>query len=378
MSFLINLKLYLLSHGIVIDPQAEVAWQERFDGPMTLNEYASTSGICVYTAEGVYMNVPFIEAFARNSEARFIFDHASDSFAIEYCGVTTPVAVVPVPGYHKQTYRDGDRDLPYTNLGVTHTDRCRISPIEGCAWVCTFCDLPFDFKYRMKPPDELVNVLAIAKNDKFAPARHVLISGGTPKPEDEGWIDQVYALVARESSMPVDVMMPPRKDFGYPAWLRSVGVNMVSINLEIYDWERARRITPNKTRMFGREHYLAYIEEAVKAFGVGFVQSLIVFGETIETTSSTLKGVEELAKRGCLPVLSPFRPDPKTPLGNKPPASIEEMRRVYFEALEICEKSGTGVKPGPRCIPCQHNTVAFPDGSDFYVPLAGDLTTRMV
>lgn len=378
MSFLIDLKLYLLCRGIVIDQQAEVIWKEQFDGPMTLNEYASTSGICVYTAEGVYMNVPFIEDFARFSRARFIFDSSKDTFAIDYHGVTTPVCVVPVPAYHKQMYQDGEKSLPYTNLGVTHTDRCRISPIEGCAWVCTFCDLPFDFKYRMKPPAELVNVLQIAKDDKLAPARHVLISGGTPRPGDEAWIDQVYARVAKESPLPVDVMMPPRKDIGYPAWLRSVGVNMVSINLEINDWQRARRITPNKTRLFGREYYLDYIEEAVKAFGVGFVQSLMVFGETIESTTSTLQGVEELAKRGCLPVLSPFRPDPKTPLGDKEPASFDQMRRVYFEALEICERSGTGVKPGPRCIPCQHNTVAFPDGSDFYVPLTGDLTTRLV
>jgi len=192
------------------------------------------------------------------------------------------------------------------------------------------------------------------------------------------WIDDVYARVASESPMPVDVMMPPRKDMRYPAWLRSIGVNMVSINLEVYDWSRARQITPNKARKFSRDFYFNYIEQAVKAFGVGFVQSLMVFGGAIEEAASTLSGIEELARRGCIPVLSPFRPDPKTPLGKKPPASFDEMRRVYFEALEICERSGTGVKPGPRCIPCQHNTVAFPDGSPFYVPLTGDLTTRLI
>lgn len=375
MSFLIDLKLYLLAHGIVIDPHAEAVWRDMFDGPMTLNEYASTSGICVYTDGGVYMNVPFIEAFAHSSEARFVF--VDGTFAIECAGITTPVSVVPVPSYHKQTYRDGERDVPYTNLGVTHTDRIRISPIEGCGWVCTFCDLPYDFKYRKKPPSELVAVLDIAKRDRLAPARHVLVSGGTPKPEDEAWIDEVYARVARASSMPVDVMMPPRADLGYPAKLRAAGINMMSINLEVYDQARARKITPNKLRRFGRDYYFDYIAEAVRVFGVGFVQSLIVFGTAIEDTAATLAGVEALAKRGCMPVLSPFRPDPKTPLGQQPPASFDEMRRVYYESLEICAESGTGVKLGPRCIPCQHNTVAFPDGSSFYVPLEGDLTARV-
>jgi branched-subunit amino acid ABC-type transport system permease component len=45
----------------------------------------------------------------------------------------------------------------------------------------------------------------------------------------------------------------------------------------------------------------------------------------------------------------------------------------YGAYLEIRSRSHTGVKPGPRCVPCQHNTVAFLKGSDFYVPLGADL-----
>jgi hypothetical protein len=52
------------------------------------------------------------------------------------------------------------------------------------------------------------------------------------------------------------------------------------------------------------------------------------------------------------------------------------MKRLWDGTLEICAKAGASIKPGPRCIPCQHNTVTFPDGTDFYVPLGTDLTTR--
>jgi hypothetical protein len=153
---------------------------------------------------------------------------------------------------------------------------------------------------------------------------------------------------------------------------------MLSVNLEISDPQRARRITPNKARLFGRETYLNYVEAAVEAFGVGQVQSLMVFGESIESIDSTLEGVRDLAARGCVPVLSPFRPDASTPLGRSgaAPPTIAEMRRIWHAASEICSAAGTGVKPGPRCVPCQHNTVTFSDGSDFYVPLGGDLTIR--
>jgi len=367
-----ELKLYLLAHGVRIDPAAEASWLDQFGGPLTLNEYASTSGVALYTHDGIWINAPFIEAFTEQTEARLICE--GGKFALTRGSLVVPVNVVPVPAYHQETYEDGERRLPYTNLGVTHTDRCRISPIEGCAWVCTFCDLPYDFRYRKKPREEMLRVVQKAKSDRLAPARHVLVSGGTPKPADEPWIDEIYEFIAQNAAMPVDVMMPARKDMGYPARLKAAGVNMMSINVEIFDKDRARRITPHKARLLGVDHFIDYIGEAVKVFGVGFIQSLMVFGSAIESMESTLAGVRAIAERGGMPVLSPFRPDPATPLGNQPPASLEEMKRVYGESLEICERTGTGVKLGPRCIPCHHNTVTFPDGSDFYVPLDGDLT----
>lgn len=364
-----HLKLYALSHGIRITPQAEAAWLARYGGPMTLAEYASTSGVCLYSAGDVYMNAPYQEPFAKASAATLEFD---DGFHLTLASIAVPVSVIPVPAYHARTYIDKGLEYRYTNLGVTHTDRCRISPVEGCAWKCTFCDLPYEQRYRLKPQEELLEVVRIAATDVLAPARHVLISGGTPRRRDEEWIDGIYAYVAAESPIPVDVMMPARHDMDYPRWLRDAGVNMLSINLEISDHDRALEITPNKAKS-GRQHYLDYIEAAVDAFGPGFVQSLMVFGQAIEPVESTLEGVRDLVARGCIPVLSPFRPEGNTPLGTQPPASYDEMLHVYEATLEICERLGTGMKPGPRCVPCHHNTIAFPDGSDFYIPLGADL-----
>jgi hypothetical protein len=114
----------------------------------------------------------------------------------------------------------------------------------------------------------------------------------------------------------------------------------------------------------------------VEAFGVGFVQSLIIFGAAIEPLESTLQGVQDLVDRGCIPVLSAFRPHHLTPLAEALPASYAETLDVYERTLEICDRAGNGVRPGPRCIPCHHNTATIPDGSSFYVGLKGDLTDR--
>ncbi len=362
-----NLKLYLFANGITVDPEAEEVWRDEFKGPMSLNEYASTSGLCLKIEDGkdgVWANAPYIHEFAQASQARLAHDAG---FVIQHAGIEYPVEVVPVPAYHQQSYTDGDKQYPYTNLGVTHTDRVRVSPIEGCAWRCDFCNLPYEFKYRKKPMEELLRVIGVATEDVQAPARHVLISGGTPRKSDEGWIDEVYEYLADQSPLPVDVMMPARDNIAYPAWLGSVGVNMLSVNLEISDEERARQITPVKAKMLGKRYYLDYIERAVNDLGVGNVQSLIVFGSSVEPIESTLEGVQDLVDRGCIPVLSPFRPDPNTPMEREEPATQEEMEIVYETAMKICSDSNSGVKPGPRCNACSHNTVSFHDGSDFYI-----------
>jgi len=377
------LKFQLLASGVRIPEEARVAWRDRFGGPLTLAEYATTGGVALVLPGENYVNAHPV-------------DHANapelgidgESWFLRHAGDDVPIDVVPVPAFHGQHTVDRYQGAvqPLTRYGVTHTDRCRVSPIEGCAWRCHFCDLPFEWDYRLKHKENLLDAIRAAKDDPLAPARHVLVSGGTPRAprrarpdragrDDEAWIDDVYAFLAEHSPLPVDVMMPVRKDFSYPDWLRSAGVNMVSLNMEVSDPDRARALAAAKANI-GRDHTLDYIERAVDSFGVGFVQSLIVFGEAIEPMKSTLRGVRDLVDRGCIPVLSPFRPHHLTPLAEAPAASLEEIVEVYHRTLDICEQIDNGIKPGPRCIPCHHNTATVPDGSDFYVDLHGDLTER--
>ena len=372
-----DLKLHVLANGIRIEPEAEEAWREEYQGPVSLNEYASTSGICLKVedgADGVYINAPYTQEFTRHADARLRYN---GRFVVARADIEYDATVIPVPAFHKKTYTDNGIEYPYTNLGVTHTDRVRISPIEGCGMVCKFCNIPYELRYRQKPEEELLRVIEIAKDDEQAPARHVLISGGTPKRKDEDWEDEIYESVIANSPLPVDIMMTPRESPSYLRRLGAAGVNALSINIEVFDPQRAQKLIPSKNKRFGPQGYLDYIERAVDELGVGRIQSLILFGAAIEPIESTMQGVQALVDRGCIPVLSPFRPDPRTPMENDPPSTEAEMREVYERTLEICEDSATGVKPGPRCVPCHHNTVTFSDGSDFYIPLDKDIRTPL-
>jgi len=364
------LKLRLLAGGVRVEAAAAAVWRERFGGPLTLAEYATTSGVTLTLPGSLYVNAPLVS----DGDAPVLRVEA-DAFFLGADGTELPIDVVPVPAFHGRTYDDAGVVRPLTDLGVTHTDRCRVSPIAGCAWRCEFCDLPFEMRYRRKDSARLVELIRTAAIDPLVPAQHVLVSGGTPGRKHEPWIDDAYEHITRESPLPVDVMMPPRRDERYPEWLRSIGVASVSINLEVSDPERARKITPQKSRLIGRDAFLDYIERAVESFGVGNVQSLMVVGSAIEPLDSTLAGVLDLVERGCVPVLSMFRPHAATPLADAPPATLKELMAAYEATLAICEEVGNGVLPGPRCIPCQHNCVALPLDDAFYIRRDNDLAS---
>lgn len=362
------LRLRLLSDGVFIDRSARDAWRERVGGPFSLREFATTNGVTLVLPGIRYVNAPMIGS-GHVSLPRLSF--VADGFVVTLGRREVPVEVVPVAEFHHRSLVDrmDGRARPMSTYGVTHTDRCRVSPIAGCSWKCQFCNIPFELDYRKKHVDDLLEVITAAKHDPRVPAWHVLVSGGTPHGgrgrNDEEWLDSLFAELAERSALPVEIMMAPRRDDRHPERLRRAGVNALSINLEMSDPARASVIVPQKAR-YGRTRLLRYIERAIESFGVGSVQSLVVFGSAIESSDSTLEGVRDLVARGCIPVLSPFRAHPATPMGHLPSASFDEMRWVYECTLDICESAGTGVLPGPRCVPCHHNVVAAPLDELFY------------
>lgn len=183
------------------------------------------------------------------------------------------------------------------------------------------------------------------------------MSGGSVGRRDYDYFDGICCAVARTSTLPVDVMMSSRgDDLTYIDRLVEGGVSGFAINLEIFDDVVASEVLPQKFR-HTRKDFFRTIERAVEITeGAGRVRSLVIVG--LESLVSTLQAVEELARRGCDPVLSPFRPARDTALWNAPAPSEELLARVYVEAREIA--AAWGVELGPRCGPCQHNTLTFP------------------
>lgn len=357
-----RLKIGLMTTGLLVDPETK----ERLvgaDGLMSPADYPSTSGaILQLGGDGTYVNAPLEEYnpdIVVNPTHKLQVEDDKTIWVVnrEKDDARYQVGFSPVAQYHTQRLPRDDTKLANWYV-VTHGDRARISPIKGCALECTFCDIPYEgIAYGTKQIEDIIDAMDLAYNDPVQPAQHILISGGTPRRRDYQYEQDIYAEVADRYPADVDVMMVPMPGLlDFPA-LRDNGIHGVSLNVELYNRDRpeAAAYIKNKVKL-SLSRYLTAVEEAKESFPEpGRVRSLLMVG--LEPMEDTLAGVRALAERGCDPVLSPFRPDTKTPLANMAPPDTDFLYEVWQRSRDIVAGFG-GIALGPLCIPDSHNSLS--------------------
>lgn len=351
------LKIRLLVEGMKITEEAKKVLSNNGKLPISLFEYVTTGGIPLKIKnDDIFVNAHFGESFCK--KAKLTLDFNGSEFFIIDNKKRTYVEPLPIPSYLKKKNKKGK---PYTSFVMTNTDRVRVSPIQGCSFACKFCDLPRSYRYQKKDINELIEATKVAIEDPVLPGKHILISGGTPLPRDWKYMDDVYEKITKKFNLKVDIMMAPRPNLEYVDKLYSWGVNRIYANLELFNKKISSEMITGKYKL-GRETYLKFLERAVEIFGKSNAYSILLIG--LEPVKDTLKGVELLAAMGVSPVLSPFIPSPITPLKDVPPPSTKTLKSAWEESLKIVKKYG--VKLGPSCIPCHHNSLSFADKSSFY------------
>ena len=347
-----KLKIAIICNGIQISPIAKQELTEKGKVPLSVFEYPTTSGISVILPDNIYVNAQFSGKFI-NSNIKV--DFQDGQYYITHNGDKYSIKILSLPDYIGRRDRDGSR---YDDIIMTHTDRMRISPIMGCSFDCKYCDWN-KMKYKKTPLSKLKRAVDIALEDENLHPRHMLISGGTPRVEDRDYIDNIYKNITQYlnlKNIPTDIMLAPRSEKNFLRKMKSWGVDGLSINLEIYNSQIAKEYNPAKFKI-KRERYFQFIKEAVGLFGAGKVRSILIVG--LEPVEETIKGVESIARLGCDVVLSPFVPAETVKLVKLDPPNEATLIDVYEKSSKIVKKYN--VKLGPRCIPCQHNTLAFPD-----------------
>jgi hypothetical protein len=359
-----RLKLRLLAEGLVISPPAmSFLLESNENRQLTPADFASTSGVILRLDDDVWVNAPIPQYNANFVRApAFTLDRSEDGLVVYGDSLESAAKFWLSPAFH------GMRDVTgrlFNYYAFTHGDRVRLSPLQGCAMRCHFCNVPYEDRYATKPVDDMVEAVRRALSDQIQPAQHILISGGTPIPRDIPYLQEVYERILSEfPGVDVDIMMVPAEGLLDVEKLRTLGLHELSINIELYNEQQARTIMRQKYRQ-GLDHYLDFIESATAILGPGRVRSMLMVG--LESIESTLAGVKAILERGGIPVLSPFRPDPATPLRDLPPPSARDLEEVYLRATDIASDAHAYL--GPTCLPCTHNTLTLsgshPDGLSY-------------
>lgn len=149
-------------------------------------------------------------------EAPYHLDLDGGSLVVRGGGLESRARFWLPPLYHGTFNAEGEA---YNSYAFTHADRVRISPVEGCAMTCKFCDLPCEFRYPTGRVEGLLDAVRPAATDEVQPASHVLISGGTPRYADIGYVRDVYSSTRVEAIAQcgaVPVLSPFRPDPSTP------------------------------------------------------------------------------------------------------------------------------------------------------------------
>lgn len=361
-----RLKIELLISGVRVSDSAQ-SRLAAFKSPIRTRSGVS-GGLDLRLAERVNVNCAVNEAYARRSPFRL--EWVDDGFVLsdERDDLRTAVELVRRPAYYDQTTTSG---VPMVEIGqMCSADRLCIGLSRSCTFWrrdlrCTYCSIGKNTvrESAQRSKELILEVVRAAAVDPVLPARHILLGGGTPPGDDHGALlaAEIIDAIKAESDLPIYAMVvPPTRDEDLDVLLDS-GVDELGMNLEFFSPEALHRYAPGKATLLGRDRYFSALERAVARLGPTNTRSILIVG--LEPREATLAGVEELARRGVMPILSPFLPLDGSDLVDVQGWSVGAYLELLSEAETVCRRYG--LVPGPTCVACQNNTLSLPWGEAY-------------
>ena len=256
----------------------------------------------------------------------------------------------------KRSTRSG---IPYQSISFWATDRMRIHHTISCIFKktdrgCRFCEIP-----KQNILCELTDIYEVIdfyleQENTF---RHFLIGGGSePFDQEASHITEIVQYIRTKSDKPIYLMcLPPKNLSVLKAW-HDAGVTEVAFNMELFDREAAEQYMAGKGKI-PLAQYITALEEATLLWGkTGDVRTLFIAG--LESTESLLQGIEAVASRGIMPILSVFRALYGTETENIVPPSNQWLFELFKSGERICMRYHLHL--GPSCSACQNNTLSLP------------------
>lgn len=340
------LKLDLYCKGMRVGPTCEL---ER-DARVILRTRAGLgSGLEMVLPDDLYINVPVLEPFARQSP--YVLEKQEGGYVLlKGEEVVTPVRIPPQPKWYTQRTSSGRvmsriGVLQGTYLGIYFGAVCDYwrgeNPVN-----CKFCSTGLNvgvYEELDKSVADVVETCCAAQAESGTTFVH--LNSGYHRQEALTQAMAYVRAIKRETGMLVGVQCTPEQDFSKYDRLIDLGADHFSFCYEFYNQDVFREVCPGKHRTMGLKAYFDAMAYTSRKMGKGKVSGEMIAG--LEPVEDTCLGIDRVTGMGAFPTVCVFRPVIGSDLSHLPPPAFEEMVPVFRHMYEACRREGipTGIAP---------------------------------
>jgi hypothetical protein len=301
----------------------------------------------------VWVNVPTLERFAHASPYRLAGNPDSGHRIVDERDGTVYLVRLPrePSWYSRLTASDKIMShvgvLQGTYLGIYVNSVCAFwsaNPALNCRFCTTGQNVGGDSEAAVKSIEDVVETCWAAKQESDVTFVH--LNGGFQGSKGLEFIKPYVKAIKDRVGLLVGVQLAPEHDFTQYDALVDLGVDHLSICLELLDPRWFEYICPGKARVHGQSLYFAALKYCAALLPHGAVSGEVIAG--IEPTENTIEAIDRIADAGAFPTVCIFRPTIGSDLEAWPSPSYVEMRRVMAHLYDACRRHWLPIGAAPN------------------------------
>ncbi|HHT9137487.1 MAG TPA: radical SAM protein [Candidatus Wunengus sp. YC60] len=346
------LELDLFCKGMKIDGSCDLEHDARM---VTRTRAGLGSGLEIIIPaypEDIYMNVPLLEKFVKDSPYTLV--KRDGQYIVTKEGRNIAVIRLPrQPAFYTQKTSNGTL---MSRVGTMQGTYLAIYPAQVCGYWkpedkvnCRFCSTGLNVGYSEegeKRVQDVVETAIAAKKQEGVTFVH--FNTGYYDGNELDVAEPYVRAIKEETGLLVGVQCPPCKELSKYDKLKALGVDHLSFCFELYNPEYFKKYCPGKHKTLTQKAFFDAMEYTSKLWGNGRVSGEIIAG--IEPIEDTLKAIDYITSVGAFPTICVFRPTLGTEMEDYPSPKYEDMVIVFRRMYEALIKNNIpiGIAPNIR------------------------------
>ncbi|MDO8139922.1 MAG: hypothetical protein Q6358_00345 [Candidatus Brocadiales bacterium] len=344
------LELDLFCKGMKIDGSCDLEHDARM---VTRTRAGLGSGLEVIIPahpEDIFMNVPLLEKFVKDSPYTLI--KRDGRYIVTKEGRDVAVIRLPrQPAFYTQKTSNGTL---MSRVGTMQGTYLAIYPAQVCGYWkpedkvhCRFCSTGLNVGYSEegeKRVQDVVETAIAAKKQEGVTFVH--FNTGYYDGNELDVAEPYVRAIKEETGLLVGVQCPPCKELSKYDKLKTLGVDHLSFCFELYNPEYFKKYCPGKHETLTQQAFFDAMEYTSKLWGKGRVSGEIIAG--IEPIEDTLKAIDYITSVGAFPTICVFRPTLGTEMEDYPSPKYEDMVIVFRRMYETLIKNNIPIGIAPN------------------------------